>query len=100
MPFAETPSGRLHYQICDVVAPWVKQPQTIIFHHGIAANLHLWTSWIPLLASRFRLVRFDMRIPGKFIVRVSSRPGTSVADLAPPPPAPPAAVSVDPATTI
>ena len=46
------------------------------------------------------LVRFDMRIPGKFIVRVSSRPGTTVADLAPPPPAPPPAVSIDPATTI
>jgi len=61
MPFAETPSGRLHYQVCDVVAPWVQQPQTIVFHHGIAANLHLWTAWIPLLASRFRLVRFDMR---------------------------------------
>jgi cell division protein FtsQ len=45
------------------------------------------------------LVRFDMRIPGKFIVRVSSRPGTSVADFAPPP-APPPAVSIDPATTI
>jgi cell division protein FtsQ len=46
------------------------------------------------------LVRFDMRIPGKFIVRVSSRPGTSVADLAPPPPAPPTTASIDPATTI
>lgn len=58
-------------------------------------------------------VRFDMRIPGKFIVRVSSEPGSSVPDLeAPvpqpaPPPAPdlPAAEApvhppVDPATTI
>jgi cell division protein FtsQ len=48
-------------------------------------------------------VRFDMRIPGKFIVRVSSKPGTSISDLAPPPPLPPAPVSsqpVDPAATI
>jgi cell division protein FtsQ len=47
------------------------------------------------------LVRFDMRVPGKFIVRVSREPGSSVPDLAPPPPPPPpAAAPVDPATTI
>jgi cell division protein FtsQ len=33
-------------------------------------------------------VRFDMRIPGRFIVRVSREPGTSVPELAPPEPAP------------
>ena len=61
MLFAETKTGRLHYQVCDVVAPWVRQPETIIFHHGVAADLHIWAPWIPLLAPRFRLVRFDMR---------------------------------------
>ena len=30
-------------------------------------------------------VRFDMRIPGRFIVRVSREPGSSVPELAPPP---------------
>ena len=34
-------------------------------------------------------VRFDMRIPGRFIVRVSSEPGTSVPALAPPDPGQP-----------
>ncbi|WP_129791623.1 cell division protein FtsQ/DivIB [Sphingosinicella sp. CPCC 101087] len=34
-------------------------------------------------------VRFDMRIPGRFIVRVSREPGTSVPELAPPQPATP-----------
>lgn len=34
------------------------------------------------------LVRFDMRIPGKLIVRVSSDPGSSVPDIAPEPPPP------------
>lgn len=33
--------------------------------------------------------RFDMRIPGRFIVRVSNEPGTSVPALAPPDPARP-----------
>jgi cell division protein FtsQ len=45
------------------------------------------------------LVRFDMRVPGKFIVRVSRTPGGSVPDLAPPPP-PASAGPIDPATTI
>ena len=44
------------------------------------------------------LARFDMRVPGKFIVRVSRKPGSSVADLAPPPPPP--SGPIDPATTI
>jgi cell division protein FtsQ len=48
------------------------------------------------------LVRFDMRIPGKFIVRVSSEPGSIVPPAPKPEPAP-APVStgpVDPATVI
>jgi cell division protein FtsQ len=56
--------------------------------------------------------RFDMRIPGKFIVRVSSQPGGGVPGVGaqpapaapPPPPASPAAAgtsgAVDPSTTI
>ena len=37
------------------------------------------------------LVRFDMRIPGKFIVRVSREPGSAVPALEPQPATPPAA---------
>ena len=47
------------------------------------------------------LVRFDMRVPGKFIVRVSSQPGSVVPDLpTPPAPAPTQGGPVDPATVI
>ena len=35
------------------------------------------------------LVRFDMRIPGKIVVRVSRQPGSAVPDIAPTPPPPP-----------
>jgi cell division protein FtsQ len=54
-------------------------------------------------------VRFDMRIPGKFIVRVSSEPGSTIPSIAPEkPPAPPpphvpppkADPDLDPRTTI
>jgi cell division protein FtsQ len=48
--------------------------------------------------------RFDMRIPGKFIIRISNQPGSKVPALAPPtaPAAPPAADAdaPDPSTTI
>jgi pimeloyl-ACP methyl ester carboxylesterase len=68
MPFAETDAGRLHYQVCDVVPPWVADPQTIVFHHGVAASLDIWAGWLPALAQRYRLVRFDMRGYGKSVV--------------------------------
>jgi pimeloyl-ACP methyl ester carboxylesterase len=61
MSSIETVSGALHYDVCDVVPAWVQDPQTIVFHHGIAANTHLWADWLPVLATRYRLVRFDMR---------------------------------------
>jgi len=52
------------------------------------------------------LVRFDMRIPGRFVVRVSSEPGSVVPAELPPPappkpaPAPANTSPVDPATVI
>mgnify|MGYP003578322966 CR=1 FL=1 len=46
------------------------------------------------------LVRFDMRIPGKFIVRVSDRPGTVIKNEPLPPPAPVQTGPVDPKTVI
>jgi len=67
MPNVDTKSGQLYYEVCDVVAPWVMQPQTIIFHHGVGANLHVWAPWIPVLASRYRIVRFDMRGFGRSV---------------------------------
>jgi pimeloyl-ACP methyl ester carboxylesterase len=61
MPFANTPTGSLHYEVCDRVPPWRPAPETIVFHHGIAADVHLWTHWQPVLMPHFRLVCFDMR---------------------------------------
>ena len=46
------------------------------------------------------LVRFDMRIPGKFIVRVSSEPGSKVPDAPAEAAATPGTPNIDPATTI
>ena len=68
MPLLHTNSGHLHYDICNLVPDWVRDPQTIIFHHGIGANTHIWSRWLPVLATRYRLVRFDMRGFGESVV--------------------------------
>lgn len=61
-------SSGIHYAICDVVPEWLHSPPTLIFHHGIGANLHIFARWLPVLALHFRLVRFDMRGFGESIV--------------------------------
>jgi pimeloyl-ACP methyl ester carboxylesterase len=65
MPMIETVSGALYYDLCDLVPAWIDNPQTIVFHHGIGANTHIWADWLPVLATRYRLLRFDMRGFGK-----------------------------------
>lgn len=67
MPKIETGTGALHYDVCDMVPAWNENPQTILFHHGIGANIHIWADWLPVLAMRYRLVRFDMRGFGKSV---------------------------------
>ena len=68
MSTIETPTGPLHYTVCDLVPDWIESPETIIFHHGIAANTHIWADWLPVLSTRYRLVRFDMRGFGQSVV--------------------------------
>jgi len=68
MPFATTPNGDLHYEIVDLTPPWVADPPTIIFHHGVAAQAAIWTGWLGVLASQYRLVCFDMRGYGKSVI--------------------------------
>ena len=61
MPIATTPTGDLHYQVLDAAPPWAGPPETVLFHHGVAANLHLWSPWLSALSDRYRIVRFDTR---------------------------------------
>ncbi len=69
MPTISAAGCELHYETLEIVAPWIAQPQTIVFHHGLGATSGAWALWRPVLASRFRIVTFDMRGHGR-----SSRP--------------------------
>ncbi len=60
MPFLTRPDAELHYHVDDFTEPW-STPQSLLFHHGHARNLHFWHRWVPRLAGDYRVVRFDAR---------------------------------------
>jgi len=62
MPFLETAAGALHYTVTDAAAPWEASAcETVVFCHGVATNADMWSAWLPALAQRYRVVRFDTR---------------------------------------
>jgi pimeloyl-ACP methyl ester carboxylesterase len=65
MPLATTKHGTLHFEAIDQVAPWQRQREAILFHHGIGACAEIWAGWQPALADAYRLVAFDMRGCGR-----------------------------------
>ena len=76
MPYATTPTGELHYDVIDAVAPWFETTETIVFQHGIGAHSGIWSEWLPALIDRYRVVRFDMRGSGRSVVPGSDFPWT------------------------
>ena len=66
MPFIETDDGaRLRWLVDDLTPPWVAEPPTILLHHGIGSTAEIWWRWLPELATRWRIVRFDARGLGR-----------------------------------
>lgn len=51
-------------------SPWILQPETILFHHGLGARSECWHGWISALTDQYRLVFFDMRGHGSSPVSV------------------------------
>jgi 3-oxoadipate enol-lactonase len=70
MPTLDRPGGALHYEVIDVTPPWAGTAPLIVFHHGVGATADIWAEWLPALADRYRLARFDTLGFGR-----SSRPG-------------------------
>ena len=65
MPLATTAHESLYYEIIDITPAWQQPAETILFHHGIGADPGIWTDWLPVLATRYRLAYFDMRGYGR-----------------------------------
>jgi len=42
-------------------APWISQPETVLFHHGLGARAECWHGWFAALNHRYRIITFDMR---------------------------------------
>ncbi|MFO1079318.1 MAG: alpha/beta hydrolase [Reyranellaceae bacterium] len=59
------PGGTLVWDAIDLTPPWLAEPSTVILHHGLGTNAEMWASWLPVLATRHRVVRFDMRGAGR-----------------------------------
>ncbi|HET7038109.1 MAG TPA: alpha/beta hydrolase [Thermomicrobiaceae bacterium] len=58
------PGGELYYRVDDFTDPW-RPRQTILLVHSAAGNVERWRCWIPTLARRYRVVRFDLRGHGR-----------------------------------
>jgi len=46
MPQLSVSGSTLHYQIHELTAPWVEQPQVVLFHHGLGSTSGLWSGRI------------------------------------------------------
>ena len=61
MPLIQTaPDLQTWYQIDDFTDPWTNAPWVVLMH-GVAESSDAWYSWIPHLARRYRVLRFDVR---------------------------------------
>lgn len=61
MPVIQTaPDLHTWYQIDDFTDPWTNAPW-IVLMHGVAETSDAWFAWIPHLARRYRVLRFDVR---------------------------------------
>ncbi len=58
-----TTANGLAFEITDLRPAWCRSNPTtpVLFHHGIGANLEIFDAWIPIVAARHPVVRFDMR---------------------------------------
>jgi pimeloyl-ACP methyl ester carboxylesterase len=57
---ATTKNG-LAYSITDLRPPWRTSGKPVVFHHGIGTNRDIWSDWLPVIAARHRVIRFDTR---------------------------------------
>lgn len=60
MPFLEIAGCKLYYEINDYTDPWAT-PETVLLIHGFTESTPAWRAWVPHLARRYRVIRFDQQ---------------------------------------
>ena len=60
MPILNINGDRFHYHLDDFSDPW-RGAGPVLLHHAAGGNLHRWRGWVPTLARRHPVARFDMR---------------------------------------
>ena len=63
MPKVRTDDGvEIHYHQDDFRDPWTTGPgETVVMSHGFARSMKWWIQWVPALARRYRVLRYDVR---------------------------------------
>lgn len=62
--FTTSDGLRIHYVVDDFTPPW-KQPETLLLMHAAMGSSRRMYAWVPVLAGRYRVVRWDMRGHGR-----------------------------------
>ena len=63
-PFRKIQVGdiAINFEVASYTEPWrTDEPETFLLYHGYARNMLFWEPWVPLLASDYRVLRFDAR---------------------------------------
>lgn len=58
MPYFSLPDCQLYYEIDDYTDPW-REPESVLLIHGFTESTPAWRAWVPHLARRYRVIRFD-----------------------------------------
>jgi pimeloyl-ACP methyl ester carboxylesterase len=58
MPHFDTGDCQLYYEIDDYTEPWT-EPESVLLIHGFTESTPAWRAWVPHLARRYRVIRFD-----------------------------------------
>jgi 3-oxoadipate enol-lactonase len=58
MPYLTINDCKLFYEIDDYTDPW-SAPETVLLIHGFTESTPAWRAWVPHLARRYRVIRFD-----------------------------------------
>lgn len=57
---AVSSGAHLCYRVDDYTDPW-RRAETVVFVHGFGESGQAWRAWVPHLARRYRVVRYDQR---------------------------------------